>query len=168
MCPSTVCVCGSTGPNHHCDDMADSSGQEAVPTTLDLSTSLSSRRGPSYLPVVFSSVPPPNPFTTIGLTIPPPVHRYHPPPPSCRITVITFLMPVSVFLNTIFYWRAQYSFWYSRKFAGAGIEAHQERVQVVIDAIMAWKNSGMTTKLTTSRSVGGGVELGPERVGPVC
>ena len=67
-------------------------------------------------------------------------------------------MPVSVFLNTIFYWRAQYSFWYSRKFAGAGIEAHQERVQVVIDAIMAWKNSGMTTKLTTSRSVGGGVE----------
>lgn len=67
------------------------------------------------------------------------------------ITVITFLMPVSVFLNTIFYWRAQYSFWYSRKFAGAGIEAHQERVQVVIDAIMAWKNSGMTTKLTTSR-----------------
>lgn len=69
----------------------------------------------------------------------------------CRITVITFLMPVSVMLNTLFYARAQFSFWYMRNFAGAGIEAHDERVGQVVEAIRKWRDGGMKTKLTTSR-----------------
>jgi delta24-sterol reductase len=67
------------------------------------------------------------------------------------ITVIFFLMPVSVILNTLFYARAQFSFWYSKNFAGAGVEAHERRVDKVVKAVKAWKDGGMVGKLTTSR-----------------
>jgi delta24-sterol reductase len=66
------------------------------------------------------------------------------------ITVITFLMPVSVILNSLFYLRNTFNFHMAR-WTEQGDVPHLARIEIVKEAVQKWKAGGMKNLLTTSR-----------------
>jgi len=64
--------------------------------------------------------------------------------------VIVFMMPLSLIVNSLFYLSNSINFAISR-WTGQGPEQHLKRIEIVKDAIKAWKENGCKTKLTSSR-----------------
>eukprot|EP00039_Didymoeca_costata_P007913 m.105347 g.105347 ORF g.105347 m.105347 type:complete len:536 (+) comp13871_c0_seq1:2355-3962(+) len=64
--------------------------------------------------------------------------------------VIVFMMPLSVFVNTVFHVRSMLNFWLSRM-TGMGPKQHVKRIKKVQDAINAWREKKDGTKLCSSR-----------------